>query len=157
MTVKVFGTAIVIVALCSQVQRADAQTFSPSDQNSLMHPGAVGTYDSTTQSTKTAKPAAKNPSKNAQPSNAGVSLSSELGRGNAATGNSAPTIAPRATAQQKQPWDQRVPFGPLSLGLQAEGSPRSDSLTTPSPAGLGQFKKDRFEPYVGVSIIDLKR
>jgi hypothetical protein len=45
----------------------------------------------------------------------------------------------------------------LSLGVQADSGPRSNSLTTPGPSGMDQFKKDRFEPYVGVSIIDIKR
>lgn len=54
--------------------------------------------------------------------------------------------------------DPRIPFGALSLGLKAEAAPRSNDLSAaPLPSGMEQFKKDRFDPYVGLSIIDIKR
>jgi hypothetical protein len=131
---------------------AQAQTFSPAERQLLMQPSAIGgtpsafTPPSNADDAKNAKNARRAP----------VSISSELNRETRAAAPAPELRKPREAAGHK-PLDQRVPFGPLSLGLQADTAPRSDSLVTPVPDGMSQFKKDRAEPYVGVSIIDIKR
>ncbi len=131
---------------------ASAQTFSPSDRTLLMQ--STTTAGSSASAARTKDKSAK--STQARGSNPPVSISSELNGGPA--GVATPEIRRKTgTEQQKNPFDERVPFGPLSLGLQAEAAPRSDSLTTPVPSGMEQFKKDRINPYFGLSIIDIKR
>jgi hypothetical protein len=134
---------------------AQAQTFSPSERQMLMQPSTIAGAVGTLQPAAGKSPGKEQPAKG-KTNSAPVSFSSEL---NSATTTShpAPTLRQGNDLAQHKPFDQRIPFGPLSLGLQAEAGPRSDSLVTPQPPGIGQFKKDRSDPYVGVSIIDIKR
>jgi hypothetical protein len=130
---------------------AQAQVFTPAERQLLMQPSAIGGEPGTF--TPSARGEGSKPAKgSARPQ---VSISSELNRGGAP--ETAPTLRKPREIGGQTPFDQRVPFGPLSLGLQAETAPRSDSLQTPVPEGMNQFKKDRTEPYVGLSIIDIKR
>jgi hypothetical protein len=139
-----------------------AQTFSPREQQLLMHPSPLGGPPGSFQR-PAVKPVvktqrAKGETAKSARSGAPVSISSELHRGMPGASPVSTYKPPQSPPpQQKSPLDQRVPFGPLSLGLQAEAGPRSDALVTPVPAGINQFKKDRSDPYVGVSIIDIKR
>jgi hypothetical protein len=155
-----------LAALAMPVQ---AQTFSPREQQMLMQPSPIAGEGATLQRPAEAPKrqakgeAAKGQSaKKTAPSSqtpSSVSFSSELNSATSSRNAAAPALksAHEAPTQQKSPFDQRVPFGPLSLGLQAEAGPRSDSLVTPLPNGMNQFKKERTDPYVGVSIIDIKR
>jgi hypothetical protein len=149
----IFRTFCTVLLLSAS---AHAQSFSPREQQMLMQPSTIGgapdTFQSSSKPVDKTKPAAK--SKASQP--APISFSSELSSG-ATPSRPAPKLQQGNDMAQRKPFDQRVPFGPLSLGLQAEAGPRSDALVTPEPAGLSQFKKDRQDPYVGVSIIEIKR
>ena len=153
----VLSRCLCAIATAGWTTAAGAQQFSPSErallyQPGLLDPGAGGFAPA--DKTKRRAPAAQTRSQ--AKTSAGVSLSSELNAGRApATG--APALRRSEAPQPEKPWDRRVPFGPLSLGLQAEPAPRSDALATPTPSGLDQFRKDRIEPYVGLSIIDIKR
>lgn len=134
---------------------AQAQTFSPREQQMLMQPYTTNGSSGAFQPAQ-GKPGDKGKQAKSKPGQPpSVSISSELS-GGAGTTASTPSLRQNTEIAQQKPFDQRVPFGPLSLGLQA-GAPRSDSLVTPLPEGLSQFKKDRQDPYVGVSIIDIKR
>lgn len=145
MLARLIGAGIVAAVAAAPCH---AQSFTPSEQQYLLQPSPVTSPDTSKSGKKGAKAAQQG----------AVSLSSELRGGGAAQASTAPTLsAPRAAPAPSKPFDERVPFGPLSLGLQADSGPRSDQLSTPRPAGLDQFKKDKFEPYVGVSIIDIKR
>jgi len=144
--------AIACAFVAASTLAAHCQTFTPAERQLLMQPTTIGAAPGTfTPPAKAEK--TKSGKRDAKP----VSIASELNGTGTGPGGSAPTLRkPREVAGQ-MPFDQRVPFGPLSLGLQAEAAPRSDSLTTPVPDGMNQFKKDRADPYVGVSIIDIKR
>lgn len=147
---RTFCTAMLVAA------SAQAQTFSPSERQLLMQPSSIGSATGGFQPAPGKSAGKSRPAKGNAAEPAPVSISSEL-NSSAAYSHPAPSLRQPGEVPQAKPFDQRVPFGPLSLGLQAESGPRSNSLVTPQPAGINQFKKDRSDPYVGVSIIDIKR
>lgn len=152
------ATLLIGLAICGG---AAAQEFRPSQQQFLYQStiaGAASTgFDSKAPAQKPAPSKQGQANKTKPKGQAGsVSVSSELSGGGQAGSGSTPNLKSSGVASAKKPFDDRIPFGPLSLGLQAgSGTPGLEGV--PLPSGIEQYKKDRVDPYVGLSIIDIKR
>ena len=152
----VAGAALLMVSMPCGVR---AQQFAPGQNDLLFQPSPVGGQNAGTFDHLDARPsnstAGKTNSAKTAP-NSKAPISSEL-TGSAIDSKPAPSLAHSDTpgAAQQSP---KIPFGGLSLGLQAGANPKSNDLYAAElPSGMSQFKKDRTDPYVGLSIIDIKR